>query len=57
MRSISFVEDDGVGPVDVGSGGRGLENMAARARKLGGSCVFDGRKPSGSRLRWSVPTT
>jgi signal transduction histidine kinase len=56
-RVVLCVEDDGVGPVDVGSGGRGLENMAARARKLGGSCVFDGREPSGSRLRWSVPTT
>jgi signal transduction histidine kinase len=49
------VEDDGVGPESAGPGGRGVENMAARARKLGGACDLVPIEPHGSRLRWSIP--
>jgi signal transduction histidine kinase len=49
------IEDDGVGPATGRSGGRGVDNMAARARQLGGDCTLEGREPSGSRLRWSIP--
>ena len=50
------VEDDGIGPSSaVTSGGRGVENMQARARRLGGTCTLEEGPPHGSVLRWSVP--
>ena len=47
--------DDGVGvPVEV-LGGRGLTNLAERARTLNGDCTIDPQPAGGSRLTWSVP--
>lgn len=59
-RTVSLViEDDGVGPSseDPGDpGGRGLENLRARARQFGGSCTLETRNGGGSRFSWTVPT-
>jgi signal transduction histidine kinase len=49
------VADDGVGvPVEV-LGGRGLNNLAERARTLGGNLAIDPQPTGGSLLTWSVP--
>ena len=53
---FSFVDDvaDGIGvPAEV-LGGRGLTNMAERARKLGGDFTISPQPPGGSVL-WQVP--
>jgi signal transduction histidine kinase len=49
------VEDDGIGSVDRTTGGLGIANMEARARRLGGSCSIESILPTGVRLRWTVP--
>ncbi len=52
------IADNGSGPSlasTSGSGGRGLGNLGARARLLGGECEFGAREGGGSRLRWTVP--
>ena len=51
------VHDDGVGfdPESV-TPGRGLQNLAARAARLGGECIVHSR-PGGTSLRWVVPST
>lgn len=50
------VVDDGVGPpVADAPRGRGLDNMAARAAKLGGSLDLRAGQPSGTILEWRVP--
>ena len=49
------VADDGVGiPAQV-LGGRGLTNLADRARALSGDCTIDPRPAGGSMLTWQVP--
>jgi PAS domain S-box-containing protein len=49
------VADDGVGiPVQV-LGGRGLNNLAARARTLNGDGTIEPQPAGGSLLTWSVP--
>jgi len=50
------VRDDGIGPGELSAGGRGLENMVMRARRLGGSCSFGAGADGGAVLTWSVPT-
>lgn len=51
------VSDDGVGvPADV-VGGRGLSNMADRARALGGSFEVQAHEGGGTILRWRVPAS
>lgn len=35
--------------------GRGLKNMQARARLLGGSIQFESKKDAGTRVRLSIP--
>jgi len=53
---LLVVEDNGIGPPsDATSGGRGVENMQARARQLGGTFTLEEGPPHGSVLRWSVP--
>ena len=49
------VRDDGVGfdPESV-TPGRGLQNLAARAARLGGECIVHSQ-PGGTSLRWVVP--
>ena len=49
------IADNGVGPNGSRPGGRGLANMRARARQLGGDCTLAPRDGGGSTLRWSVP--
>ena len=49
------VSDDGIGvPAEV-LGGRGLTNMAERARKLGGDFTISPQPSGGSVLVWQVP--
>jgi signal transduction histidine kinase len=51
------VEDDGAGPPPAGTptGGRGLANLATRARRLGGSFELSRRDRGGSIASWRVP--
>jgi signal transduction histidine kinase len=51
------VEDDGVGPPAEGTttGGRGLVNLATRARRLGGTFELRRREPAGSVAEWWIP--
>jgi PAS domain S-box-containing protein len=49
------VSDDGVGvPAEV-LGGRGLTNLAERARALGGNCTIASKPCGGALLVWRVP--
>ena len=52
------IRDNGQGPSATSpspGGGRGLGNLGARARLLGGECEFGAAPDGGSRLRWTVP--
>ena len=50
------VADDGVGPPGPGARrGRGLDNMAARAGRRGGSLDLAAGSPRGTVLTWRVP--
>ena len=52
------VRDNGQGPSAKSpspGGGRGLGNLGARARLLGGECKFGADPEGGSRLHWTVP--
>jgi signal transduction histidine kinase len=51
------VEDDGIGPPPAGrrTGGRGLGNLATRARRLGGSFELRPRDGGGSVAEWRIP--
>jgi PAS domain S-box-containing protein len=49
------VADDGVGVPGQVLGGRGLNNLAERARSLGGNLAVDPQPAGGSLLTWSVP--
>ena len=49
------VSDDGIGvPAEV-LGGRGLSNMAAGTRDLGGDLTITPQPSGGSLLTWQVP--
>ena len=50
--------DDGVGPPAPDQPrGHGLDNMATRADKLGGSCDIGPARPRGTEITWRVPIT
>jgi signal transduction histidine kinase len=50
------VRDDGVGPPGPGARrGRGLDNMAARATRLGGTMTLEPGGTGGTELEWRVP--
>jgi signal transduction histidine kinase len=49
------VRDDGVGPNDEPTGGKGLADMLARAETLGGTFTIEPNEPMGTAVRWSVP--
>jgi PAS domain S-box-containing protein len=49
------VVDDGVGLSEVVSGGNGLQNLVARAEKLGGRCLVTSGPDGGTVLEWQVP--
>ena len=51
------VTDDGVGPAGDVIGGRGLENLAERARQLGGTSELVRLDSGGAELRWIVPVS
>lgn len=50
------VVDDGCGPSEASSGGRGVANMSTRAAQLRGHCRLSAGDAGGSRLLWAVPT-
>jgi signal transduction histidine kinase len=53
---VVTVVDDGVGPSGVGqTGGRGLENMRARATKFVGDFAIRPRTEGGALVRWEIP--
>ena len=52
---ILRVEDDGSGPGPVRKGGRGLENLEARATAHGGSFALVPKELRGSLAEWRVP--
>jgi signal transduction histidine kinase len=55
-RSVNVViEDDGVGPSAEDVPGQGTVNMAARARRLGGTSTLRPGAHGGASLTWSVP--
>lgn len=49
------VVDDGLGPGEVGSGGRGVANLRARAAALGGTFSLAASPGGGTEARWVVP--
>jgi signal transduction histidine kinase len=51
------VHDDGCGVDAAATGGRGLGNMRARARQLGGDLELVARDGGGAALRWWAPLT
>jgi PAS domain S-box-containing protein len=51
------VTDAGVGPAGDVVGGCGLENLAARARQLGGTSELVPLESGGAELRWTVPAS
>ena len=59
MLALSSVNDDRVGFASAASGGRGLRNLASRARDLGGDCYVllriwaTVRKCGGPRTDWT----
>ena len=53
---ILRVEDDGVGPPPAGpSSGRGLANLAARARRFGGTFALASGPRGGTLAEWRIP--
>ena len=50
------IEDDGVGIGSINGHGLGLSSMAERAAELGGTCMVEPRKPSGTRVSGRLPT-
>jgi signal transduction histidine kinase len=52
------VSDDGVGPPTPDQPrGHGLDNMATRADKLGGSFAIEPASPRGTEITWRVPVS
>ena len=51
---VLVVQDDGVGFASAASGGRGLRNLASRARDLGGDCYVDSEIGHGTQVRWTA---
>jgi signal transduction histidine kinase len=52
---VVTVTDDGRGLTETMSGGRGLENIRARAKRLGGEAAWEAPPAGGTTLRWRVP--
>lgn len=53
--AVLAVKDNGVGVGTVPTAGSGLANMAARAKRLGGSFEIDRGEPAGAVLTWRIP--
>jgi signal transduction histidine kinase len=52
---VVTITDDGRGLTETMSGGRGLENIRARAKRLGGEAAWEAPPTGGTTLRWRVP--
>jgi signal transduction histidine kinase len=48
------IEDDGSADFDYNAGGRGIDNMRARAVRLGGMFTIEPREDRGTRLVWKA---
>ena len=54
---VLTVADDGVGPPAPGTpGGQGLDNMAVRAERHGGTLQLDAGRTGGTIVTWRAPT-
>ena len=53
-RVTLSVRDDGVGFAPTTGVGRGLRNLASRARELGGECVVDSAPGRGTLVTWTA---
>ena len=51
---VMTVVDNGVGCTSTAGPGRGLRNLNARARELGGTCVIDSGLSRGTMVRWTA---
>lgn len=51
---VMTVVDNGVGFTSNAGPGRGLRNLNARARELGGTCVIDSAPSRGTMVRWTA---
>jgi signal transduction histidine kinase len=51
---VLTVSDNGRGFSSQVGPGRGLRNLASRARELGGNCVIDSESGRGTMVRWSA---
>lgn len=49
-----IVHDNGVGFVPNVGSGRGVRNLASRARELGGNCTIESRIGGGTTVRWTA---
>jgi signal transduction histidine kinase len=49
------VVDDGVGPNDETTAGKGLRDMATHAEALGGTFTIEARASMGTEVTWTVP--
>ncbi|MFG1928843.1 GAF domain-containing protein [Cryptosporangium sp. NPDC048952] len=54
-RVTLVITDDGIGPNPDDVPGHGAVNMAARARRLRGTCALDAAAGGGARLVWTAP--
>jgi len=52
---VAVVRDDGIGIPDDPQRGNGLDNMARRALRLGGSCQVARGEAGGTLMSWQVP--
>jgi len=52
---VVAIADDGVGMRDGASGGRGLDNLRARASRVGGDVDWDQPSTGGTVVRWRAP--
>ncbi|MEO8697934.1 MAG: GAF domain-containing protein [Acidimicrobiales bacterium] len=50
-----LVDDNGSAGLRENAGGRGIDNMRARATRLGGTLAIEPRETAGTRVRWQVP--
>jgi signal transduction histidine kinase len=48
------VHDNGVGFVPNVGSGRGVRNLASRARELGGNCTIESKRGGGTTVRWTA---
>jgi signal transduction histidine kinase len=49
-----IVHDNGVGFIPNVGSGRGVRNLASRARELGGNCTIESRIGGGTTVRWTA---